>query len=330
MRALVVHQHGSIDDLRLERFAEPRAERGEVLIDVHAASINFPDLLVIGGSYQRLPSTPFVPGKDLAGTVVAMDSSVTHLKPGDRVMAQVEYGAYAERAVAPVGSCYRMPAGMSFAEGAAMGLVYITAHFALVERAALKAGEVVLVTGAAGGVGLATVQLAKALGATVIAAVSSEEKAALARANGADHVVFTEVPDLRESLRQQISALLGKRGVDVVVDSVGGDVFDASLRALAWCGRMVIVGFAAGRIPEVKAGYVLVKNISLIGLQASDYREREPEKVQRAQRALFSLYERGTLRPHVMATYPFEGWREALATVRDRKVLGKVVLKIRD
>ena len=330
MRALVVHQHGSIDNLRLETFAEPRAERGEVLIDVHAASINFPDLLVIGGSYQRLPRTPFIPGKDLAGTVAAVDSSVTHLKPGDRVMAQVEYGAYAERTVAPVGSCYRMPAGMSFAEGAAMGLVYITAHFALVERAALKAGEVVLVTGAAGGVGLATVQLAKALGAIVIAAVSSDEKAALARANGADHVVFTEVPDLRESLRQQISALLGKRGVDVAVDSVGGDVFDASLRALAWCGRMVIVGFAAGRIPEVKAGYVLVKNISLIGLQASDYREREPEKVQRAQSALFSLYERGTLRPHVMATYPFEGWREALATVRDRKVLGKVVLKIRD
>lgn len=211
-----------------------------------------------------------------------------------------------------------------------MGLVYITAHFALMERAALKAGEVVLVTGAAGGVGLATVQLAKALGATVIAAVSSEEKAALARANGADHVVFTEVPDLREKLRQQISAVLGERGVNIVIDSVGGDVFDASLRTLSWCGRLVIVGFAAGRIPEVKTGYLLVKNISLIGLQASDYRDREPEKVQRVQRELFALYERGRLKPHVMASYPFEAWRDALAMVRDRKVLGKVILKIRD
>jgi len=330
VRALVVHEHGPLDNLRLENFAEPRPAAGEVLIDVHAASVNFPDLLVIGGSYQRLPTTPFVPGKDLAGTVVEVGSSVTNLKRGDRVMAQVEYGAYAERAVAPIGNCYRMPARMSFAEGAAMGLVYITAHFALVERAALKAGEVVLVTGAAGGVGLATVQLAKALGAIVIAAVSSKDKAALARANGADHVVFTEVPDLRDSLRQQISSGLGKRGVDIVIDSVGGDVFDASLRTVAWCGRIVIVGFAAGRVPEVKAGYLLVKNISLIGLQASDYRDREPAKVQRVQRELFALYEQGKLKPHVMATYPLEAYREALATVRDRKVLGKVVLKIRD
>lgn len=330
MRALVVHEHGPIDNLRLENFAEPRPAAGEVLIDVHASSVNFPDLLVIGGSYQRLPPTPFVPGKDLAGTVVEVGSSVTNLKRGDRVMAQVEYGAYAERAVAPIGNCYRMPAPMSFAEGAAMGLVYITAHFALVERAALKAGEAVLVTGAAGGVGLATVQLAKALGAIVIAAVSSKDKAALARANGADHVVFTEVPDLRDNLRQQISSGLGKRGVDIVIDSVGGDVFDASLRTVAWCGRIVIVGFAAGRVPEVKVGYLLVKNISLIGLQASDYRDREPAKVQRVQRELFALYEQGKLKPHVMATYPLEAYREALATVRDRKVLGKVVLKIRD
>lgn len=330
MRALVIHEHGPIENLRLETFAEPRPGPEGILIDVHAASVNFPDLLVIGGSYQRLGPTPFVPGKDLSGTVAAVGASVTNLKPGDRVMAQVEYGAYAERAVASSGNCYRMPARMSFTEGAAMGLVYITAHFALVERAALKAGEVVLVTGAAGGVGLATVQLAKALGATVIAAVSSEEKAALARANGADHVVFTEVPDLREKLRQQISAVLGKRGVNIVIDSVGGDVFDASLRTLAWCGRLVIVGFAAGRIPEVKTGYLLVKNISLIGLQASDYRDREPEKVQRVQRELFALYERGRLKPHVMASYPFEAWRDALAMVRDRKVLGKVILKIRD
>lgn len=330
MRALVIHEHGPIETLKLESFPEPRPGPDDVLIDVHASSVNFPDLLVIGGTYQKLPPAPFVPGKDLAGTVAATGANVNRFKPGDRVMAQVEYGAYAEKAVAPAGNCYRMPGSMTYVEGAAMGLVYLTAHLALVERAAVKPGEVVLVTGAAGGVGLAAVQLAKALGASVIAAVSSEEKGAVARAGGAEHVVYTQVPDLRENMRQQIYQAIGKRGVDVVIDSVGGDVFDASLRALAWCGRLVVVGFAAGRIPDIKAGYLLVKNISVIGLQASDYRDREPDKVQRVQQALFAQYEQGLIKPHVMATFSLAQFREALATVRDRKVLGKVVLMIRE
>jgi len=330
MRALVVHRHGPIDNLRLEDFPEPRPGADEVLIDVHSASVNFPDLMVIGGSYQRLPAMPFVPGKDLAGTVAAVGANVKTVKTGDRVMAQVEYGAFAERAVAPLANCHRLPAAMSFAEAAAMGLVYLTAHLALVERAQLKRGETVLVTGAAGGVGLAAVQLAKAFGATVVASVSSEDKAGLARANGADHVVFTNVPDLRESFREQVFAAVGKRGADVIVDSVGGDVFDACLRATAWCGRLVIVGFAAGRIAEVKAGYLLVKNISLIGLQSSDYRDRQPEKVRDIQAALFALYEQHRIKPFVMASYSLGAWHEALATVRDRRVLGKVVFDLRD
>ena len=177
--------------------------------------------------------------------------------------------------------------------------------------------------------GLAAVQIAKALGATVIAAVGSDEKAALVRANGADHVVYTNLPDLRESLRAQVFAAVGKRGADVIIDSVGGDVFDACLRVIAWCGRLVIVGFAAGRVPEIRAGYVLVKNVSIIGLQSSDYRDREPAKVQRVQRELFELYVQGNLKPHVMARYPLAGFREALATVQDRRVLGKVVLELR-
>lgn len=328
MLALVLHEHGPIENLGLEEFAEPQPGPGQVLVDVYSASVNFPDLLVIEGTYQVLPPTPFVPGKDLAGIVAAVGTGVTALKTGDRVMAQVEHGAYAERAVVRAANCHALPPGMSYTEAAAMGLVYLTAHLALVERAGLRPGEVVLVTGAAGGVGLAAVQIAKALGAVVVAAVSSEEQAALARASGADHVVFTEVPDLRENLRQQIFAAVGERGVDIAIDPVGGDVFDASLRAIAWCGRFVIVGFAAGRIPEVKAGYVLVKNISLIGLQASDYRDREPEKVQRVQRELFALYEQGKVKPHVMASYPLDAYREALAMVRDRKALGKVVLEI--
>lgn len=328
MRALVVHKHGSIDAVQLEEFPEPQPAPDQVLIDVHAASVNFPDLLVIGGSYQHLPPTPFVPGKDLAGVVAAAGAGVKRVKPGDRVMAQIEHGAFAQRAVAAEAVCHRMPAKMGFAEAAAMGLVYLTAHFALVERAQVKRGETVLVTGAAGGVGLAAVQIAKALGATVVATVSSEDKAALVGANGADHVVYTNVPDLRDRLREQVFAAVGRRGADVIIDSVGGDLFDASLRAIAWCGRLVVVGFAAGRVPEIKAGYVLVKNISIIGLQSSDYRDREPEKVQRVQQELFELYVQGKLRPHIMARHPLASYREALAAVRDRRVLGKIVIEM--
>ncbi|HET7157722.1 MAG TPA: NADPH:quinone oxidoreductase family protein, partial [Burkholderiales bacterium] len=266
----------------------------------------------------------------LAGVVAAIGEGVTTCKPGDRVSAQIEYGAYAEKCVVRAANCHVMPGSMSYADAAAMGLTYLTAHFSLIERARYQPGEVVLVNGAAGGVGLAAVQLAKALGATVIASVSSQEKAELARANGADHIVRTDVPDLREAFRRQVQDALGKRGVDIIIDPVGGDVFDASFRTIAWSGRVIIVGFAEGRIPQIKAGILLVKNISLIGLQWSDYRDREPEKVHRVQQELFKLYEEGKLKPHVMAAYPMEQHQQALAVVRDRKVVGKVVLLIGD
>ena len=330
MRALVLHQHGPLENLKLETLPDLQPGPDQVLVAVHAASVNFPDLLVIGGTYQNLPPLPFVPGKDIAGTVASIGTNVSTLTPGQRVMAQIEYGAFAELAVVPSRNCYRIPQRMTFADGAAMGLVYLTAHFALVERGGLKAGESVLVTGAAGGVGLASVQLAKALGATVVAAVGSEEKAALARASGADHVVRTDVPDLREAFRKQVFAAVGRDGVNLIVDPVGGDVFDASLRAIGWSGRAVIVGFASGRVPEVKAGLLLVKNISLIGLQVSDYRDRAPEAMQRAQEQMFDLYQSGKLKPHVMATYPLESWREALSVVAERRALGKVVLQVRN
>jgi len=329
MRALVIRQHGPLDNLRVETLPDPQPGPDDVLVEVHAASVNFPDLLVIGGTYQNLPPTPFVPGKDLAGTVAATGANVATPRTGDRVMAQIEFGAFAGRAVVPARNCHVMPAGMSFEEGAAMGLVYLTAHFALVERGNLKAREKVLVTGAAGGVGLAAVQVAKALNAVVVAAVGSEEKGALARSAGADHVVRTDVPDLREGFRGQVFAAVGKSGVDLVIDSVGGDVFDASLRAIAWCGRLVTVGYASGRVPEVKAGLLLVKNISLVGLQVSDYRDRAPDRMRRVQAELFDLYASGKIRPHVMASFPLASWREALAVVAGRKALGKVVLDMR-
>lgn len=329
MKALIVREHGPIENLLLEDVTDPVPGPGQVLIDVHAASINFPDLLVIGGTYQNLPPLPFSPGKDLAGVVAAVGAGVTSCKPGDRVAAQHEYGAYAQRCVVPQMNCYAMPESMSFADAAAMGLTYATAHFALVERARYQAGECVLINGAAGGVGIATIQVAKALGATVIASVSSAEKAGLAMKNGADHVVRTDVPGLRDAFRDQVYKAVGKRGVDIIVDPVGGDVFDASLRVIAWCGRIIIVGFAEGRIPEIKAGHLLVKNIAVIGLQYSSYRERQPEKVQEVQRELFAWYEAGRIKPHVMAQFAMKDYRQALHTVRNRQVVGKIVLLMR-
>ena len=327
MKALVVRQFGT--PLKVEDWIVAAPGEGEVLIDVHAAGINFPDLLVIDGKYQFLPALPFVPGKECAGVINAVGAGVTTLKPGDRVMVQVEYGAYAQQVMTKAVNCHVVPDSISYAEAAAMGLTYNTAHFALVERAQLKPGESVLVTGAAGGVGLATVQVAKALGAVVLAAVSSPDKAAAAKAAGADHIIDTSVGDLRENLRAQVFNAVGKRGVDIVVDNVGGDVFDASMRAIAWCGRLIIVGFAGGRIPEIKAGHLLVKNIAAIGLQFSDYRDREPEKCRRVRQELFDLYTAGRLKPYVMATFPLERYAEALALVKERKVIGKVVLATR-
>jgi NADPH2:quinone reductase len=217
MKALVVKEFGALDSMTLEEVASPNPGADEALVDIHAASVNFPDLLVIQGKYQVLPPLPFSPGKECAGVVRAVGAGVTRVKPGDRVLIQIEYGGYAQQVVAKAVNCHVIPESMSFTEAAAMGLTYMTAHFALVERANIKAGESVLVTGAAGGVGLATVQVAKALGAVVLAAVSSPEKAAAAKAAGADHIIDTSVDNIREALRDQVYAAVGKRGVDGVL-----------------------------------------------------------------------------------------------------------------
>lgn len=323
MKALVVKQFGA---LSVEEFPAPVPGAGEVLVDVRAAGVNFPDLLVIAGTYQHLPPLPFIPGKECSGVVNAVGANVKLVKPGDRVMVQIEYGAFAQQVVAKELQCHVIPDAMGFPEAAVLGLTYMTAYFALTERTALKPGEVVLVTGAAGGVGLAAVQIAKAFGATVLAAVSSPEKAAAAKASGADHIINVSVPDLRNALREQVYAAVGKRGADVILDNVGGEVFDACLRAIAWSGRMLVVGFTSGRVPEIKAGLVLVKNISVIGMQISDYRDRQPEKFRAVRQQLLDMCSAGKLKPHVMATFPLERYAEALALLRERKVIGKVVL----
>jgi NADPH:quinone reductase len=327
MRAVIVREHGPLGQHRLETVPDPVPHRrDDVLIEARAMGVNFPDLMVMQGSYQLLPPRPFSPGKEVAGVVAEVGKGVASVRIGDHVMALPEYGAFAEKVLVPEAILYPMPQAMPFDEGAVLALAYQTAHFALLERGAYQKGETVLVTGASGGVGLACVQLAKALGATVLAGVTSAEKGELARRHGADHIVDLAAPELRDSLRAQIFPVVGKRGVDVVLDSVGGDVFDAALRALAWRGRMVVIGFAAGRVPELKAGYLLVKNISVAGLQWTDYRTRRPEHVRRVQEELYALYGEGKLKPVITARYPLERFAEALARFEARQVQGKMVL----
>ena len=328
MKAIVCREFGPPEQLGLEEWPDPVPGPGQVAVAARAIGVNYPDMLVVSGRYQLLPPRPFVPGKELAGIVTAVGPGVAVFAPGDRVLAELEHGAFAEAAVANAAQCYRIPDGVSFVDAAAMGVVYQTAHFALMERGQYRAGETVLVTGAGGGVGMAAVQLAKAKGAVVLAGVSRPERASLARASGADAIIDLGRPDLRDSLREQVRAATQGRMADIVLDAVGGDVFDAALRALAWRGRLVVIGFAAGRIPEVKANYLLVKNIAVAGLQWSDYRDRWAPQVSAVQAELFALRQQGALRPHVMARLPLAQCAHALVRVAAGEVLGKIVLTV--
>lgn len=328
MRAMVMDAFGAPETAVLRDLPTPEPRPGEVLVRTRVAGVNYPDLLVIEGKYQHKPPLPFIPGKELAGEVTALGAGVTALAVGDRVMVQIEYGAFAEAVIAKPEQCFRLPDTMAFKDAAAMGLVYQTAWFALIDRARFQAGETALVSGATGGVGLATIQLVKALGGTALAGVTTMAKADAAREAGADHVIDLSVDDLRNGLRDQVYAVTDGRGVDVCIDPLGGDPFDAALRALAWRGRMVVVGFAAGRIPVIKANYLLVKNIEVSGLQWSDYRDRTPERMAEAQAAIFRLYSAGKLSANVTDRFPLERMAEALAVIRDRRVVGKVVLEV--
>ena len=326
MRAAVVKAFGSFEAMTLADVPPPVPGTGEVLIDVHAAGVNHADLLVVEGKYQSLPDPPFVPGKEVAGVVAAAGAGVGRFAPGDRVIAALEQGGFAEQAVAAEGDCYTLPGTMSFTDGASMGNNYQTAHFALNERGHLKAGETVLVNGASGGVGMASIQLAKAAGATVLAGIGTAEKASLVLDGGADHVVDLAADGLKDALREQVYGLTGGRGADVVLDTVGGDVFDASLRALAWSGRIVVIGFVSGRIPTIAANYLLIKNITASGLYRNSYRTRDPEWVRRVQDEIFALYEAGKIKPPVVQPVPLEDFKEAFSALAERHAKGRLVL----
>lgn len=329
MRAVFVPACAPFEQIGVAEMDDPVAGNGEVVVDIVAAEANYPDILVIEGKYQIKPPLPFSPGKAAAGRVSSVGAGVTGLAPGDAVAIQVEYGAYAEKARVRAEHCYPMPKGMPFDKAAALGLVYQTAWFAFRERAHFKAGEIVLVLGASGGIGVASVQLAKALGAgMVIAGVLGEGNAQVALDAGADHVIDLGADDLRDSLRVRIAELTGGHGADIVIDPVGGIANAAALRAMAWCGRLVVIGFASGEIPSIKANYLLVKNIAVSGVQWSDYRDRTPELVAKAQKEIFAFYEQGKIDPIISRRFPLEDFHQALRLLRDGKAQGKIILQV--
>ena len=326
MRAIVAKAVGPPEELALEEMPDPAPGPGEVLVDMRAAAVNFPDLLVIEGKYQVIPPHPFVPGKEGAGVVAAIGEGVEDLAVGDRVMVQAEWGTYAQKLALAADHCFRIPDGMGFEEAAAIGIAYQTAHFALVARARVRTGERVLVTAASGSVGIAAIQLAKAFGCTVLAGLTTMSKADVARENGADHIVDLGGDDPRNSIRDQVRAACG--AVDVVVESVGGEVFDGAIRALDFDGRVVVVGFTGGDIPSFRTNYALLKVIAVTGVNWAAYRDRDPGWVRRVQDELFDLHRAGRIAIPVQASFPMTDYVRAFDVIRGRQVRGKVVLRM--
>lgn len=322
MRAVLCKEWGGPDKLAVEDIPSPPMRDGAVRIAVHGAGINFADLLLISGQYQEKPAFPFTPGMEAAGRVTEVGPGVSMFKIGDRVMALTGTGAYAEEIVVDASRVYPIPPKMEFAAAAGFPVTYGTSHGAFDWRAHLKPGEWLLVHGAAGGVGLTAVEIGKVMGAKVIACAGSAEKLEIALQHGADHLIDYS----REDIRERVKAITGGRGVDVVYDPVGGDAFDASLRSIAWGGRIVIIGFASGRIPQVPANILLVKNIDVIGFYWGSYQARKPELLRDSYAKLLRWSEEGKLKPHVSAQFDLKEVAQAMEMLRGRKSTGKVVL----
>ena len=322
MRAVQCKSWGGPKNLVLEEVPVPEPGPGQVRIAVQAAGVNFADTLMIAGKYQERPDFPFVPGLEAAGEIDAVGPGVIGIKEGDRVMAILGHGAFAERALAPAEAIFHIPKSMDALTAAAFPVAYGTSHVALRHRAHLKSGEILVVHGAAGGVGLTAVQIGKILGATVIGTARGAEKLNVAKANGAQHVIDYG----SEDLRVRILELTDKRGADVIYDPIGGDIFDASLRCLAWEGRILTIGYASGRIPSVGANVLMVKNTSVIGCYWGAYLKRDPSVIRKSFDELIRWYGDGLLAPHVSNTFQLEETPDALEMLMARKSTGKVVL----
>src|SRR5215472_13209671 len=320
MRAMVVEEWCDPKDMRLKELPDPQPGRGEVTIDVRAVGCNFFDILIAQGKYQVRPPRPFAPGGEVAGVIRAVGPDVTGVRVGDRVFAMLGWGGYATIALAPAAAVVRMPDSMSFEHGAAFGVVYQTSYFGLVYRAALQAGETLLVHAAAGGVGLAAVQIGRALGARVLATASSAAKLAIAREHGAELAFDYSTPDWVERVKEAT----GGRGADVIYDPVGGEIFDLSTKCIAFSGRLLVIGFASGVIPTIQVNRVLLKNIAIVGLHWGAYRQHDPAKIPEAMAALFEMYELGAVVPVVSSTYALADAAKALDEIASRKAIGKL------
>jgi NADPH2:quinone reductase len=323
MRAVVAEKVSAPEDLSVVELPEPKPGPGEVRIDVKATALNFADTLIIGHKYQVKPEFPFSPGFEVAGVISAIGDGVVDFKVGDRAIATMDYGAYREQVIVEDYLAHPFPEAMDFVTAASFPVAYGTSYVGLLRRSHITPGETVLVHGAAGGVGLTAVEIAKAAGAIVIATASSAEKCALTIAHGADHAINYSEGEFKD----QVKDLTGGAGADVIYDPVGGDVFDQSLRCINWGGRILLIGFAVGRIPSIPANILLVKSCSAIGVFWSSHRRREPESLREDYRQLFEWWGDSKLKPHVGAKYPLEQAGKAMRALLSRKVPGKIVLE---
>ena len=322
MKAIVCKEFGPPEKLVYEESTTLPMGKNAVRVAVKAVGVNFPDTLIIQGKYQFRPDPPFTPGGEFAGEIVEVGADIKHLKVGDHVAGVAVYGAYAEQLVAPAAVCMPLPKGMDFTAGAAFPMIYGTSYHALKQRADLKAGETLLVLGAAGGVGLAAVQLGKLMGARVIAAAGSDEKLELCRANGADEAINYSTG----SLKEQVKKLTGGKGADVIYDPVGGDYFDQSMSCINWKGRLLVIGFAGGTIPSLAVNRVLLKGCAVVGVFWGDFVRREPQVNMENFHKLFQWYSEGKLKPPVSKTYPLAQAPQAMNDLLTRKATGKLIL----
>ena len=327
MRAVVCEALAAdFSQVTLKEMPLPQPEAGEVRIRVEAASLNFPDLLMLKGEYQFRPEPPFIVGMDMAGVVDAVGARVVAFKPGERVAGGAKTGAFADYAVCPAASLHTVPDDFPAPLAAAYPAAYMTAHVALIERAGLKAGETLLVHGASGGVGMAALDVGRLIGARVIATTASAEKAAALSATGANEVIVLGAAP-GDAFREEVKRLTSGRGADVIFDPVGGDVFDESTRCIAFNGRLLVIGFAGGRIAQLKTNIALIKGFSMLGVRAGEYARQFPDEGRRIRDEIWRWAAEGKTRPRVFAELPLDRWREAFELMRDRRLVGKVVLR---
>ena len=323
MKALLCREFGPEENLTVEDIDAPALQPGHVRIAVKAGGLNFPDLLCVRGQYQFKPPLPFVPGTEGAGEITELGEGAKGVAVGDRVLFNTPVGAFAEEVVVPTVTVTKIPDAMSFEAAAGLTIVYGTSYHALKQRADLQPGQTLLVLGAAGGVGLATVELGKAMGARVIAAASSDEKLAVCREHGADETINYST----ENLKDRIKELTGKQGVDVIYDPVGGEYAEQAFRGIAWDGKHLVIGFAAGDIPKLPLNLPLLKGANVVGVFWGAWAMREPDGHTRNMADLFALFEAGKIKPHIAGTYALEDFLDAFNTLSGRKAIGKVVLK---